>query len=201
MQLNAIHSLHFPWFLALLGGAAWSHYFLMEKISFSFSYCLQPTESHSLALCLELHPGLWHLGKKTQALGPSPQDTVPQLPSRYQDFLEVFEEKNADILSPQWNYDWHIDPQPCSLWVDISYVRTITESPLGLHIQENLVKGFIWLATSLVGALDLFVIKKDGMLCLCVNYQALNQITIQNSQPLPLISELLDWMWSTKIFT
>ena len=43
-------------------------------------------------------------------------------------------------------------------------------------------------------AFILFVSKPDGSLRLCVDYRALNKITIKNRYPLPLISETIDRM-------
>jgi hypothetical protein len=34
--------------------------------------------------------------------------------------------------------------------------------------------------------------KKDGKLCMCINYHALNKITIKNNYPLPRINNLFD---------
>src|SRR5205807_1542072 len=47
----------------------------------------------------------------------------------------------------------------------------------------------------------LFVRKKDGSLRLCIDYRALNRLTIPNKYPLPLISELLDKTSGGKWFT
>jgi len=46
----------------------------------------------------------------------------------------------------------------------------------------------------------LFVRKKDGTLHICVDYRALNRLTILNKYPLPLISELLDKTKGGKLF-
>ena len=43
--------------------------------------------------------------------------------------------------------------------------------------------------------------KKDRLLRLCIDYQGLNNITIQNYYPLPLINKLLDRLSKAKIFT
>ena len=47
----------------------------------------------------------------------------------------------------------------------------------------------------------LFVCQKDGSLRLCVDFRALNHLTIPNKYPLPLISELLDKTRGGKWFT
>jgi len=51
------------------------------------------------------------------------------------------------------------------------------------------------------GALIHFVKKKDGGLRLCVDYRQLNEITIKDRTPLPLIGESLDQLSSATIYT
>ncbi|KAI5115801.1 hypothetical protein M0805_007835 [Coniferiporia weirii] len=46
-----------------------------------------------------------------------------------------------------------------------------------------------------------FVSKKDNKLCACQDYRALNEGTIKNAYPLPLISELMDKLKGAKYFT
>ena len=46
-----------------------------------------------------------------------------------------------------------------------------------------------------------FVNKKDGKLRPCQDYRYLNDWTIKNSDPLPLISEIMDKLEGTKYFT
>ena len=43
--------------------------------------------------------------------------------------------------------------------------------------------------------------KKDGTWRLCVDYQALNKITVKNRYPLPIIDDLLDQLQGAKFFT
>jgi hypothetical protein len=47
----------------------------------------------------------------------------------------------------------------------------------------------------------LFVKKKDGLLCMCVDYHGLNKVTKKNRYPLSLILGLLEQLGSAKIFT
>jgi hypothetical protein len=47
----------------------------------------------------------------------------------------------------------------------------------------------------------IFAPKKDGTLQLYVNYGGLNAIIVKNYYPILLISELLDWLNSAKVFS
>ena len=69
------------------------------------------------------------------------------------------------------------------------------------YIDENLIKRFLRPSHSPCGAPVLFVKKPDGSLRLCVDYRALNKLTIKNRYPLPLIGELLDRLSNAKFFT
>jgi hypothetical protein len=60
------------------------------------------------------------------------------------------------------------------------------------HIKELLEKGFIRPSSSLWGAPVIFVPKKDGTQRLCMDYRALNEVTIKNKCPLPRIDDLFD---------
>jgi hypothetical protein len=60
------------------------------------------------------------------------------------------------------------------------------------HIKELLEKGFIHPSSSPWGALMIFVPKKDDTQRLCVDYHALNEVTIKNKYPLPRIEDLFE---------
>ena len=51
------------------------------------------------------------------------------------------------------------------------------------------------------GALVLFQKKHDDSLCMCVDYRALNKVTIKNKYPIPLAIELFDRLSKASYFT
>jgi hypothetical protein len=68
------------------------------------------------------------------------------------------------------------------------------------HIKELLEKGFICPSSSPWGAPLIFVLKKDGTQRLCMDYHALNEVTIKNKYPLPRIDDLFDQVRGACVF-
>lgn len=69
------------------------------------------------------------------------------------------------------------------------------------QIASLLAKGWIEPSTSPYGAPVLFVEKKDGTLRMCIDYRALNKLTIKNRYPLPRIDDLLDRLHGASIYS
>ena len=72
---------------------------------------------------------------------------------------------------------------------------------LKTYIDTHLKTGFIQPSKSPASAPILFDKKPDSSFWLCVNYQGLNNLTIKNQYPLPLIGEALDRLSRAKKFT
>jgi hypothetical protein len=77
----------------------------------------------------------------------------------------------------------------------------MTTSELAKLIKELLEKGFICPSSSPWGAPVIFVPKKDGTQRLCVNYRALNEITIKNKYLVPRIDDLFDQLRGACVFS
>ena len=128
---------------------------------------------------------------------------LSNVPSEYHEFADIFSKTKAETLPPHRPYDLKINleegAQP--LVGPIYSLSASEQEALKEFIEENLNMGFIRPISSLHGAPVLFVKKKDGSLCLCVDFCGLNCIFKKNCYPLLLISNLLDsprkaWVYS-----
>ena len=68
-------------------------------------------------------------------------------------------------------------------------------------MKKLLLNGYIEPSKSPFGANVRFVQKKDGTLRMCLDYRALNKITVHNKYPLPRIDDLIDKMSGAKCFS
>ena len=69
------------------------------------------------------------------------------------------------------------------------------------YIDSSLASGLIRPSSSPAGAGFFFVDKKDKTLCPCTHYWGLNDITIKNRYPLPLISSAFELLKNATVFT
>jgi hypothetical protein len=69
------------------------------------------------------------------------------------------------------------------------------------NIDKLLEKYYIRPSTSLWAALVMFVEKKDGTKSMCIDYRALNEVTIKNKYPMSRIEDLFDHMRGARVFS
>jgi len=69
------------------------------------------------------------------------------------------------------------------------------------YIQAGLASGQLAASTSPYGSMALIVRKKDGSPRVVIDYRALNDITVKNKYPLPLMDELFDKTHGAKYFS
>ena len=132
-----------------------------------------------------------------------PDYPANMVPFQYYDFLPLFTKKRADQLPPHRYVDHEIpletDKKPP---MGQMYSMSVTElQEIRKWIEENLSKGFIRASSSSCASPILFVKKKDGSLRLCVDYRALNDITIKDRFPLLRIAGTLNQIRGAKYFT
>ena len=127
-----------------------------------------------------------------------------KIPTKYSDFSDIFLEEKASILPEATEMNQHAiklqeGQQPP--YGPIYSLGPVELETLKTYIETNLANGFIWPSKSPTGAPILFVGKLNSSLRLCVDYWGLNNLTIKNRYPLPLIGELLNQLGRAKRFT
>ena len=69
------------------------------------------------------------------------------------------------------------------------------------YLEKMILQGKLQPSKSPAGSPILFVSKPNGELRLCMDYRGLNDVTIKNWYPLPLMNELRDRVAGAKIIT
>jgi hypothetical protein len=125
------------------------------------------------------------------------------IPQEYWDYADVFDATAAGILPEHHPMEHRIELEPGKEppWSPVYPLGEPELEALRQYLDSSLERGWIRRSTSPAGAPILFVPKKDGGLRLCVDYRGLNRVTVRNRTPLPLISETLDRLRRSKVFT
>jgi hypothetical protein len=118
------------------------------------------------------------------------------------EFPDVFPEELPGML-PDRDIEFVIELKPGTAIIYKTPFRMTTPelAELKEHIRELLEKGFIRTTSSPWGAPVIFVLKKDGTQRLCVDYRALNEVTVKKKYPLPRIDDLFDQLWGACVFS
>lgn len=84
----------------------------------------------------------------------------------------------------------------------LDYRQSIAESDeVKKQVEELLDKGLIQPSSSPAGSPIVLVPKKGGEWRICIDYRALNKITVKNRYPLPRIDDLFDQLKHAKYFS
>ena len=163
----------------------------------AFLYVSELLGSSNFELCLHFLNTQANSAKLAEASNPSND------PSKYHEFANIFSKTRAKVLTPHCSYGLKInlkeDARP--LVGPIYSFLASEQEVLKKFIEENLNMGFIQPTSSLHSAPVLFVKKKDGSLCLCVDFHGLNCIFKKDCYPLLLISNLLDLPCKAQIYS
>src|SRR5258705_5384993 len=130
-------------------------------------------------------------------------DSMGGIPVDYHEFHEVFSGTKANTLPPHQPYILQISLEE---GVKPFHRPIYSLSPPELaalqeFLEEHTWNSFIHPTKSPWGALVLFVKKKGGSLCLCVDFHALNKVTEKDHYPLPLITDLLNAPGPARIYS
>jgi hypothetical protein len=117
-------------------------------------------------------------------------------------FLDVFPEELPG-MPPDQDIKFVIELKPGTSPIYKTSYRMATPelAELKEQIKELLEKGFIRPSSSPWGGPVIFIPKKDGTQRLCVDYRALNEVTIKNKYPLLRIDDLFDQLCGSCVFS
>ena len=127
------------------------------------------------------------------------------VPLQYQMFRDVFDKESFDQLPHRkpWDHAIELKPGAEPFRSKIYPLSPVEQKELDAFLDENLRSGRIQYSKSPMASPVFFVKKKDGSLRLVQDYRKLNDMTIKNSYPLPLISDIVGKLklarWFTKL--
>jgi transposase InsO family protein len=128
-----------------------------------------------------------------------------RVPKEFHQYRDLFEPSSFDELPHRRKYDHAIDlvaDADIQSWKTKVYPLTTEEQKkLDDFLEENLWTGRIQPSKSPTPSPFFFVKKKSGDLRPVQDYRRLNNITVKNRYPLPLIRELIDKIKRGRVFT
>ncbi len=133
----------------------------------------------------------------------STDDFDPLRKSLLTEFKDVFPPELPPGLPPQRDVDHKIELVPdAKPVIRPTYSMSAKElEELSKQLNDLETAGYIRPSKSPYASPVLFVKKKDGTTRMCIDYRALNSLTIKNRYPLPRIDELFDRLQGSKYFT
>lgn len=129
------------------------------------------------------------------------EEPSPGLEALLWEYQDVFAEPKG--LPPPRDHDHQIPlksgalPVNCKAYRHLARQKDIIEK----MVDEMLASGIIRHSTSPYASLVILVKKKDHTWRMCIDYRALNGITLKDKFPIPLIEELLDELHGSSIFS
>ena len=125
------------------------------------------------------------------------------VPVHYHKFEQVFLKESFDELPSRKKWDHVIELVPGSkeFSTKLYPMSPSEQGELDKFLEENLKSGRIRPSKSPMASPVFFIKKKDGSLRFVQDYRKLNEITIRNRYPLPLIPDIMSRVKGAKYFT
>ncbi len=127
-----------------------------------------------------------------------------RIPEEYARHSNIFDEEKAKRFPPKQEEDHAIqlkDNMPAVLDCKIYQLTQDQDRKLDEFLNKHLKKGYIWESNSPYTSPFFFIKKKDGKLQPVQDYRKLNEQTIHDTYPLPLIKTILEQLEGKSLFT
>src|SRR6187399_413870 len=136
--------------------------------------------------------------KRVNSLSGVVQEEVPVV----KDFPDVFPEELPG-MPPDRDIEFLIELLPGTGPISKRPYRMPAKDleEIKKQIKELVDKGFIRPSSSPWGSPVFLVEKKDGSLRMVVDYRGLNEVTIKNKYPLPMMNDMFDRLQGAKVFS
>lgn len=134
-------------------------------------------------------------------------DQVVEVPDQVaavlDDYSDVMPAELPRVLPPRRAIDHRIELEPGARPPARGPYRMapLELAELRKQLGELLAAGYIQPSKAPYGAPVLFQRKQDGTLRMCVDYRALNKITVKNKYPVPNVADLFDRLSKAAFFT
>jgi len=128
----------------------------------------------------------------------------PAVAALLAEFADVMPDKLPAELPPFRGVEHGIQLKPGSQPPAARGLRNVSAKDAAVineFLQKGLAAGQLRVSHSPYGSMLVIAKKKDGSPRVCVDYRALNEITVKNKYPLPLMDELFDRVQGAQFFS
>ncbi|XP_038906147.1 DNA-binding protein SMUBP-2 isoform X1 [Benincasa hispida] len=130
--------------------------------------------------------------------------SIVELQPEIQEILERYQAVFSSVegLPPMRHHEHHIELKPGAGLVKVRPYRypQFQKDEIEKLVEEMLTAGIIQPSVSPFSSPVLLLKKKDGSWRFCVDYKALNQVTVPENFPIPMVEELLDELAGARVF-
>ncbi|KAJ5082230.1 hypothetical protein N7532_011273 [Penicillium argentinense] len=160
---------------------------LRKRITQAYLFLVQPTQDEAE-------------GSEFKLVVPHHDDSrVREILLKHQ---KVFPEELPKELPPERDHAHEVDTGDANPVNINAYPLSVEKlDELGRQIEDLIQKGLIQPSASPWGFPVVFVRKPDNKWRMCIDYRALNEVTLKNGYPLPRVQELLDIIGKAKFLS
>jgi len=144
----------------------------------------------------------WEIWDEEEETAKSEAEAKKLVPERFHKWIKVFGRKQSERIPTRkwWDHAIEVKEGFIPRKGKVYPLSREEREEVREFVKEQLRKGYIQPSKSPQMALVFFVGKKDGKKRMVQDYRYLNEWTIKNNYPLPLISDVLENIGTKKIF-